>query len=517
MLIALVLLGVGLLLVAALRHGRSQATPPEEGIRVVRTYEITFDPPLKPSEAPADEKASEQEASAPPSEPPKRERPAPRRAAAARGRLPELGTTPFAVVDVETTGLFPVPDGRDRVLELAIVRLRPDGTVEDEYTTLLNPQRRVAATRVHGITQRQVEGAPFFQDVAGDVGTRLCDAIVVGHNVGFDWRFLDGEFSLAGVELPRMPTICTMSLASRVGAGSRKLGLLCEEFGITLTAHSALGDARATATLLREFMGRCRLSDLELDGVPLSGRSWLPVQPTGLSLPRGTEGDAPTHSLMERLIARLPENGPESDAHARYADLLERALLDRELSAFEIEHLVRTAAECGLSVEHAKRVNRTYLRKLIALAKADGVVTEFEREEASRVAALLGIDNEEVAAELSQTGPALTPQPPATISLLRTQSVCFLGEFASPLDRLVELATSGGLTLRKNLTKTVGLVVVGEGNSERAAGSSARSWNPCHAGTRVRQDDRHASSEGESCRLSRSAPGVRTSSGGRAA
>src|SRR3990170_8268659 len=69
----------------------------------------------------------------------------------------------FAVVDVETTGLY--PGGHDRILEISIVRTRWTGEVLDEYVTLVNPQRDVGPTSIHGITARDVVSAPPFEEV----------------------------------------------------------------------------------------------------------------------------------------------------------------------------------------------------------------------------------------------------------------------------------------------------------------------------------------------------------------
>lgn len=64
----------------------------------------------------------------------------------------------FAVVDVETTGLF--PGGSDRILEIAVHRVRADGEVLDEYSTLVNPNRDVGPTHLHGIAAGDVIHAP---------------------------------------------------------------------------------------------------------------------------------------------------------------------------------------------------------------------------------------------------------------------------------------------------------------------------------------------------------------------
>ena len=73
----------------------------------------------------------------------------------------------FSVVDVETTGLF--PGGHDRVIEIAVVRVRGDGAFVDEYCTLVNPERDVGPTHVHGIRTRDILEAPRFAEIAGDV------------------------------------------------------------------------------------------------------------------------------------------------------------------------------------------------------------------------------------------------------------------------------------------------------------------------------------------------------------
>lgn len=71
----------------------------------------------------------------------------------------------FCVIDVETTGFSPRLG--DRVLEVAAVRMRGDGTVLDTWSALVNPGRDIGATHVHGITAGEVLDAPQFGQVAG--------------------------------------------------------------------------------------------------------------------------------------------------------------------------------------------------------------------------------------------------------------------------------------------------------------------------------------------------------------
>jgi len=62
-------------------------------------------------------------------------------------------TTGFAVVDLETTGLYP---STDRVIEVAVVHVSADAEIVGEFCTLINPCRDVGPTRIHGIRAADV-------------------------------------------------------------------------------------------------------------------------------------------------------------------------------------------------------------------------------------------------------------------------------------------------------------------------------------------------------------------------
>jgi DNA polymerase III epsilon subunit-like protein len=55
----------------------------------------------------------------------------------------------FAVLDFETTGLF--PGGHDRMIEVAIVHVTPDGEIEGHWDTLVNPGRDLGKQAIHHI------------------------------------------------------------------------------------------------------------------------------------------------------------------------------------------------------------------------------------------------------------------------------------------------------------------------------------------------------------------------------
>jgi len=126
-------------------------------------------------------------------------------AASSTVRLPR--SPAFAVIDVETTGLSPQ---RDRILELAIVRLDESGAVVDEWVSRFDPEGPVGATHIHGITQADVVGQPRFADVAPTVMAALSGLAVVAHNAKFDLAFLRNELNAAGWSVPRIAAYCTL-------------------------------------------------------------------------------------------------------------------------------------------------------------------------------------------------------------------------------------------------------------------------------------------------------------------
>jgi ATP-dependent DNA helicase RecQ len=203
----------------------------------------------------------------------------------------ELGATPWAVVDLETTGKEP---WLHRALEIGVVRLAPDGSTVQEYETLLDPGRPVEATEIHGISDPMVAGAPAFAEVAGDVAELLSGAVVVAHNVLFDIGFLRGEFQLAGRTLPPVAALCTAQLTRLLHPEAEcRLVDCCLQFGVEhAEPHSALADARAAAGLLRLHLaeasarGLDTLAELEWLPGPLLGAGWGPWPRSGRALRR---------------------------------------------------------------------------------------------------------------------------------------------------------------------------------------------------------------------------------------
>ncbi|MGB9112002.1 MAG: 3'-5' exonuclease [Acidimicrobiales bacterium] len=168
-------------------------------------------------------------------------------------------TARFAVVDVETTGLDPQSS---RVVECAIVTCSGQGDVIDEWSSLIavSGAEEIGASWLHGISRASLHGAPCFADVIGEIVRRLRGTVIVGHCILFDLAHLAAEFSRVGTRFPQLGTasICTRELAcTNLPPGSRTLAAVCTRLGFTRTdAHTALGDARTTASVLAAFVER---------------------------------------------------------------------------------------------------------------------------------------------------------------------------------------------------------------------------------------------------------------------
>ncbi len=159
----------------------------------------------------------------------------------------------FAIIDVETTGLNAASE---RITEIAVY-LYDGHQITGEFQTLVNPERRIPyqITGLTGISNSMVSDAPRFCEIAKKIVEITEDRIIVGHNVGFDYRFLRHEFKRLFYEFKRK-TLCTKQLSRKLIPKQRSYGLgsLCKELGITNESrHRAAGDAMATIKLFEHL------------------------------------------------------------------------------------------------------------------------------------------------------------------------------------------------------------------------------------------------------------------------
>jgi DNA polymerase-3 subunit epsilon len=162
--------------------------------------------------------------------------------------------------DTETTGLDPLFG--DRVIEIAAIELLNDLPTGKVFHVLLDPERDIPAeaSRIHGITSKDIEGKPKFAGIAGDFLEFVGDDPLVAHNASFDFGFLDAELARIGLpRLERARMIDTLALAKQKFPGMpNSLDALCRRFEIDLSArttHNALLDCKLLAEVYVELTG----------------------------------------------------------------------------------------------------------------------------------------------------------------------------------------------------------------------------------------------------------------------
>ena len=371
----------------------------------------------------------------------------------------------FAVVDVETTGLYP---STDRVVEIAVVQLNADAEITAEFCTLINPRRDVGPTRLHGITAADITSAPIFPTAAATLWGLLSGRVLVAHNAPFDARFLDAEFTRCGTRLPPPPLMCTMQLASHYlrGLPARTLMACCDTAGIELDQHhSALHDARAAAQLLACFRAQDQqVPDSWVQALTEAAlTAWVPSPEHAQFRPTGREDQvqrrASQRPPLAGLVDRLPR-GPGGDLDS-YLAILDRVLEDRIVSDDEASQLADLAMELGLTQDTARQAHRDYLTNLAAAAWLDLQATDAERADLLDVARLLDVPAGEALTILEDSRQAL-PAAQQTEVLRAGDKVVFTGDMTLSRTGVEARATAAGLRVTASVSAKTALVVAAD-------------------------------------------------------
>lgn len=168
----------------------------------------------------------------------------------------------YAVIDVEATG---GKKGEESIIEVAIF-LYDGKKVVDQLISLVQPDREidVYVQKLTQITPKMVKTAPKFHELAKRIIEITEGAVIVGHNVEFDYRMFKQEFSKLGYTYYR-ETIDTLPLSEKhfPEADSYSLGKLSKSLGIPVSdRHRASGDARATLELFKLIQDKDSSKDI---------------------------------------------------------------------------------------------------------------------------------------------------------------------------------------------------------------------------------------------------------------
>lgn len=165
------------------------------------------------------------------------------------------GLKDYVVIDVETTGLNHL---QDKIVQIGIVTVE-DNAITDEFVSYVDPGRHIPtnASKINGIADEDVQGAPSYDQIADPVFERLNNKTILGYNAAFDINFIltlfksrqahvGEDFDFAWVD------VCQFANHVAKNVSNYKLQTLLAAYGIDPgIAHTALDDAIATYYLFQ--------------------------------------------------------------------------------------------------------------------------------------------------------------------------------------------------------------------------------------------------------------------------
>jgi DNA polymerase III subunit epsilon len=180
---------------------------------------------------------------------------------------------PIVFLDIESTGLN---IGTDRIVELALLKVNGEGD-KTTKTYRVNPEMPIPpeVTKIHGITNEDVAGAPTFKMIAGDVAAMIKGCDLGGYNSDkFDIPMLAEEFARVGYDIDLkenkfvdVQAIFFMKEPRNLSAAYK---FYCNK---DLTnAHSALADVEATWEILQSQLEKYTDLDRTVESLSAIGQ-----------------------------------------------------------------------------------------------------------------------------------------------------------------------------------------------------------------------------------------------------
>ncbi len=376
-----------------------------------------------------------------------------------------------------------------------MIEVNDRGDTIREWTSLVNPERDIGPTALHGLFAADCARAPTFEAIAGEIYDWLNGSIVIAHNVAFDRRFLEAEFGRLGASIAVSGTICTLQLArtTRISSAGRSLNSLCDALGIELSlAHSALDDTRAALAVLRQIA--CSRGAISLESLAQYVVTDVQSPPPALRRPSSPalsriaaqERRRTEPSPIRRVIEAVPRDGstfPEMDS---YLEVLDRALLDRRLSPSECDELIHVAKSMGLNEATVIAAHQRYMADLIRQAWMDGVLTDLEQEDLVAVRSLLGISDQDYERMLAlgreSSGSEKRIVGNAS-SQLTGRSVCFTGALVGTMkgqsitrNYAASLAEEHGMVVKASVSQNLDYLVTADPDSQSGKAKQARAY-----------------------------------------
>ncbi len=171
----------------------------------------------------------------------------------------DLKNNVFVVFDLETTGLNnnPAMGRMDKIIELGAVKI-VNGEMTEKFSTFVACKEKLSSEIINltGIHDEDLVGAPEIDKVLADFYKFTDGAYLVGHNVTFDYRFVQYYGEQNGYMFDKRQ-FDTMTLAQQVLRGrlaNYKLNTVADYYGFTFNHHRAFDDACVTAKVFTELV-----------------------------------------------------------------------------------------------------------------------------------------------------------------------------------------------------------------------------------------------------------------------
>ncbi len=165
----------------------------------------------------------------------------------------------FVVFDLETTGLNnnPAMGKMDKIIEIGAVKMIGGEIVEKFSSFVACPEKLpLHIVELTGIKDEDLVGAPPVEKVIADFYKFTDGAILVGHNVSFDYRFVKyyGEQCGYMFDKKQYDTLLLAQDVLRGMLGNYKLNTVADYYGFSFNHHRAYDDASVTAKVFIELV-----------------------------------------------------------------------------------------------------------------------------------------------------------------------------------------------------------------------------------------------------------------------
>ena len=171
---------------------------------------------------------------------------------------------PLAFFDIEATG---TNIGADRIVELSIIKLNPDGS-EEVKTWRVHPGMPIPleSSLIHGIYDEHIANEPLFKAIGADIAAFIGDSDLAGYNSNkFDIPMLMEEFMRAEIpfELDKRHFVDVQNIFHQMEQRTLRAAykFYCDKD--IINAHSAEADTRATMEVLLAQIAKYELTEWE--------------------------------------------------------------------------------------------------------------------------------------------------------------------------------------------------------------------------------------------------------------